>query len=104
MRAAVGGGAGAREGRLECGWLIDADRRDRLDFRRAGNAGFGARGGPKAPACCRVVRRCRPDRRGPLPPPVVRVGHVRFLLILLDCGEEYSRDRMCGFDCKVYFE
>ena len=80
VRAAVGGGAGAREGRLQCGGLIDADRRDRLDFGRAGSARCGARGGGNAVACCRVVGRCRPDRRGPLPPPVVRVGDVRFLL------------------------
>ena len=50
VRAAVGGGAGAREGRLQCGGLIDADRRDRLDFGRAGSALCGYRGGPNAVA------------------------------------------------------
>ena len=50
MRAAVGGAILAREGRLQCGWLIDADRRDRLDFGRAGSARCGARGGANAVA------------------------------------------------------
>ena len=67
MRAADGAAACAREGRLQCGGLIDADRRDQLDFGRAGSARCGARGGPNAVACCRVVGRCRPYRRGPLP-------------------------------------
>jgi len=50
VRAAVGGAILAREGRLQCGWLIDADRRDRLDFGRAGSARCGARGGANAVA------------------------------------------------------
>ena len=91
VRAAVGGGAGAREGRLQCGGLIDADRRDRLDFGRAGSARCGARGGANAVACCRVMGRCRPDRRGPLPPPVVRVGDVRFLLLVPDCARRMRK-------------
>eukprot|EP00966_Prymnesium_polylepis_P006272 143980-Prymnesium_polylepis.1 len=70
VRAAVGGGALAREARLLCGHADRYDRRDELDLGRADSAGCGARGGANAVARCRVVGRCSPDRRGPPPPPL----------------------------------
>ena len=50
VRAAVGGDAGAREARLDCGHAERHDRRNGLDFGRAGSALCGDRGGPNAVA------------------------------------------------------
>eukprot|EP00966_Prymnesium_polylepis_P019259 444243-Prymnesium_polylepis.2 len=36
--------------------------------------------------------RCRPDRRGPPPPPEVRVGDVRFFLVLPDCARHMRNE------------
>ena len=50
MQAADGTAACAREGHRQCGGLIDADRRDRLDFGVASVARCGGAGGSQAVA------------------------------------------------------
>ena len=91
MLAAGGGGACAREGRLQCGGLIDADRRDRLDFGVASVARCGGAGGSQAVAWCRVMVGCGLTCGRPLTPPVVRVVDVRFSRFCCDIGALHGK-------------
>ena len=95
VRAAIGGATLAREARLLCGQT----RRSTRSARRAGLGEGGQCGmrrswGSKRGGMIQgggEVYSCRPDRRGPPPPPVVRVGDVRFSLLLPDCARRMRK-------------